>query len=249
MLTPSCEAYFNQPPLLNFAEHKEKANCSGKRDRTAFLGRGDLDERSLISDYRFLEEVKLADEVAKRSRPPAPKLELPSFLQSLIHHSHCRGVQLHILPPGMERRRINSTRYDARQRVLNWRVEWQFPAASCVTSNSRVSEHAMLRDILGAHLTPPPGASLKSQELQRYQLSGGIGALVVAMRKERTPANSPLYYKLDLDKTLGNTLRGKVVVEFPVFLILLPDEAGGYTFTENEDGEGARNVSDPPDNV
>ncbi len=39
------------------------------------------------ADYRFLEEVKLADDVAKRSRPPAPKQELPPFLQTLIYQA------------------------------------------------------------------------------------------------------------------------------------------------------------------
>ena len=95
-------------------------------------------------------QVKLADDVAKRSKPPAPKPELPQFLQTLQYQARrraqegdcwrswkqaavvavnklsqawgflnespvvvgsCRrGVQLHILSPGMEKRRTNSTR-------------------------------------------------------------------------------------------------------------------------------------------
>ena len=39
------------------------------------------------TDYRFLEEVKLADDVAKRSRPPAPRYELPPPLQTLIYQA------------------------------------------------------------------------------------------------------------------------------------------------------------------
>ncbi len=37
--------------------HKEATGCSGKRDRTAFVGRAAFDERTFLSDYRFLEEV------------------------------------------------------------------------------------------------------------------------------------------------------------------------------------------------
>ena len=51
------------------------------------MGRATFDERTLLSDYRFLEEVKLADDVAKRSKPPAPKYDMPQFLQTLMHQA------------------------------------------------------------------------------------------------------------------------------------------------------------------
>ena len=264
-------------------EHKHAEKCSGKRDRTAFLGRGQLDERSLLSgalgqllssqsypkvcpsqvslhpkcnahtasshalyyssaDYRFLEEIKLADDVAKRAKPPAPKADLPQFLQSLVHQARRRGVQLHILPPGMERRKVNSTRYDGRQQLLSWRVEWQFVGAGCATANGRVSEHTPLGEVLRAHLAPAPGASLKSPELQKYA-DRGADALTLALRKERTPADVPTYHRLDPGKPLGKALQGKVVVEFPVVLVLLPEEAEGYTFVEV--GVEQQNAAEP----
>lgn len=36
-------------------------------------------------------------------------------------------------PAGMQRRQINSTRYDPRARKLFWRLEWRFPAATPTT--------------------------------------------------------------------------------------------------------------------
>lgn len=183
------------------------------------------------ADYRFLEEVKLADDIAKRSKPPAPKAELPAFLNSLIYQARRRGISLHILPPGMDRRRSNTTRYDGRQQLLSWRVEWKFPKANCVTSNSRVSEHTPLGDVLRAHLTPAPGATLKSPELQQYA-DCALEELTIAMRKERTPANAHLYYRLNPGQSLSQALQGKMVVEFPVLLVLLPDEAAALQFVE-----------------
>ena len=84
------------------AAHKDASGCSGKRDRTAFVGRSDFDERTFFSDYRFLEEVKLADDVAKRSKPPAPKLELPQFLQTLQYQArrYGHGHLFQIFPSG-----------------------------------------------------------------------------------------------------------------------------------------------------
>ena len=75
------------PPHPPHAAHKEAAGCSGKRDRTAFVGRAAFDERTFMSDYRFLEEVQLAEDVAKRSKPPAPKLDPPQYLQTLVYQA------------------------------------------------------------------------------------------------------------------------------------------------------------------
>lgn len=117
------------------AAHKDASGCSGKRDRTAFVGRGEFDERTFMSDYRFLEDVQLAEDIAKRSKPPAPKLDMPQFLQTLVYQARRRGIQLHILPPGMEKRRTNSTRYDGRQQTLYWHIDWRFPAADVGASS------------------------------------------------------------------------------------------------------------------
>jgi hypothetical protein len=121
-------------PCPNPAAHKAASGCSGKRDRTAFVGRADFDERTFFSDYRFLEEVQLAEDVAKRSKPPPPKQELPGYLAVLVQQAGRRGVQLHILPPGMQKRRGNTTRYDARTQTLHWRLDWRFPAADGVAA-------------------------------------------------------------------------------------------------------------------
>ena len=48
-----------------------------------------------------------------------------------------RGVQLHILSPGMEKRRTNTTRYDGRMQLLHWHVEWSFPAAGVKVADNK----------------------------------------------------------------------------------------------------------------
>ena len=61
--------------------------------------------RHLSADYRWLEEVSRADDVAKRSRPPAPKRELPSALSGLVYQARMRGVQLALMNPGQPERK------------------------------------------------------------------------------------------------------------------------------------------------
>ena len=39
------------------------------------------------------------------------------------------------------------------------------------------------------------------------------------MKKARCPVNSPVYYAIDLQVTLDETLRGKLMLEFPTFTV------------------------------
>lgn len=213
--------------------HKAKTGCSGKRDRTAYVGRGQWDERHLLSDYKFLEEVKLADDIAKRSRPPAPKQELPPFLQNLVYQARRRGVQLHILAPGMEKRVHNSTRFDARQKLLRWHVAWKFVEAKLIVSDQRVHENTKLEDLLQHHLSLQPGEALKHHQLRNYvHAEGSPGGLAVLMKKERMPANAQEYYSIDIHQVLSKQLAGKIVVEYPTFLVLLPHELSQYKLVQ-----------------
>ena len=51
-------------------------------------------------DYRLLEDVKRADDVAKRCRPPGAKPQLPQHLANMVYQAQRRSVKLLIMPPG-----------------------------------------------------------------------------------------------------------------------------------------------------
>ena len=61
-------------------------------------------------DYRLLEEIERADEVARRCRPPFPKHQLPPHLSTLVYQANRRRIDLRLMNPGMHRRLSNSTR-------------------------------------------------------------------------------------------------------------------------------------------
>lgn len=211
------------PSYIHTTGHKEDMHCNGKRDRTSFIGRGDFDDTTFFSDYKFLEEVKLAGDVAKRAKPPTPKQELPRHLQTLVYQAKQRDIDLKILAPGMEKRKSNTTRYDYKKQTFNWKVEWEFVAAGCKAGSPRVNEAMLLIDALQETLTPAPGSSLKTEDLLKYARCD-VDQLVLLMKKEKTPANAPLYHRLDGKKTVRDMLKGKVIVEYPVVLVLLPEE-------------------------
>lgn len=216
-----------------FAAHKRQTGCTGKRDRTGYIKRVEFDDRTVLSDYKFLEEAKLVQEVAKRAKPPTPRFQLPPHLQSLVYQASRKGVTLQIMSPGMERRRVNSTRYDGRNKTLSWRVEWNFVKAGCKAVNARVADNKILWDLLQAHLNPPPGETLKYPELHDYT-KVGMDGMVIALRKENTSANEPRYYRIHPNSTVEDALKGKVVIEYPVFLVLLGDDIHSYQFENLE---------------
>lgn len=52
------------------------------------------------TDFGLLEEVSRAEDIARRSRPAAPKPQLPPALASLVFQASRRDTRLLIMPPG-----------------------------------------------------------------------------------------------------------------------------------------------------
>ncbi|KAL6761032.1 hypothetical protein V8C86DRAFT_993519 [Haematococcus lacustris] len=222
--------------------HKAASGCSGQRDRLGFVPLAQFNDRHLMSDYRLLEEVARVDDVARRRLPPGARALLPPALQSLVYQAGRRRVNLLLMPPGMHKRRSNSTRYDGAARKLSWRVEWVFKSAGVRLADESVAEDAVLQAVLQRHLDYAPGAASKHFALRKYT-DAGLPALKVFMRKEGTPANAPGYYAVDLSRPLGSQLAGKLVVEYPCLLVALPGEESefpsAFTHHPKPGGEGA----------
>ena len=115
--------------------------CSGKRDRTAFKDIREFTDTDVVSDYRFLEEALLEKDRAKRWRPQygmgtsaAARSDRPpaaaKVIALLTQQAQARGVELFCMPDGMARRVCNTTFYDRRRDLFQWRVEWLFHASS-----------------------------------------------------------------------------------------------------------------------
>ncbi|EFJ40802.1 hypothetical protein VOLCADRAFT_119886 [Volvox carteri f. nagariensis] len=200
--------------------HKAASGCSGQRDRTAFVSMQDFDDGALLSDFRLLEEIGRADDVARRCRPPAPKPQLPPPLASLVYQASWRSVKLLLMSPGMAKRRANTTRYDARNRTMWWRVEWRFPAVGIECVDERVDEHSVIGEVLSAHLRHPAPHYIP---LRAYA-KAGLAQLRVFMRKEKTPANQPAYFPIDTSKPLSSQISSRTIIEYPVFIVALPHE-------------------------
>ncbi|KAL3159890.1 hypothetical protein ABBQ38_010287 [Trebouxia sp. C0009 RCD-2024] len=138
-----------------------------------------------------------------------------------------RGIKYDLLPPGMQRQKLNSSRFDKRSRTIFWHVHWQFPAANESVHDQRVSEQMPLTQVLQQHTSLAPGNSLRRHALRAY-VEAGVQNLQILMKREHCPANKPEYHRIDGNRFLRQELSGKSVIEYPVLTVLLPGEDSKY---------------------
>lgn len=225
--------------------HKQEKACTGKRSRTEMVTLSDFTERQLLSDYKFLEEAARLHDVAQRSEAPRPARQLPLGLQNFVDEAQRRGIKYELLPPGMQRRKQNSSRFDRRSRTIFWHIHWHFPAAKESVHDLRVSEQTPLKQILQQHISLAPGNSVKRHALRLY-VEAGLENLQILMKKEHCPANKSEFHQLDIDKFLRQQLSGKAVVEFPVLIVLLPEEEKKYSIMQDAADVRDNDVEEAP---
>lgn len=100
--------------------------------------------------------------------------------------ARARGIKFDLLPPGMQRQKMNSSRFDKRSRTLFWHVQWHFPAADESVHNQKVSEQMPLIQVLQQHISLTPGNSLRRHALRAY-VEAGVQDLQILMKKEHCP--------------------------------------------------------------
>ena len=97
-----------------------------------------------------------------------------------------RCIKYDLLPPGMQRQKMNSSRFDKRSRTISWHVHWHFPAANESVHDQRVSEQMPLIQVLQQHISLTPGNSLRRHALRAY-VEAGVQNLQILMKKEHCP--------------------------------------------------------------
>ena len=241
--------------------------CSGKRKVAEFKDIRDFTDADLVSDYRFLEDALLEKDRAKRWRPrfrpgsdaAARADRAPAAIKTvdlLTQKAADRGVQLFCMPDGMARRVANTTFYDRKRDLMQWRVEWLFhgpPTARdddeekngrvgvekvapvARAEDAKVDETATIGSALRAHFAPGPGNAARLHELRRFrslrerrkaETPATIGIFLAA---EGRRADDPRFHRLALDATLRENLNGKRVLEFPTLHVaVLPEDENAF---------------------
>ncbi|XP_029474730.1 box C/D snoRNA protein 1-like [Rhinatrema bivittatum] len=139
---PRCMKYSCSLPCVK--KHKATIRCSGVRDKAAFVSISQFDEMTLLSDYRFLEDVGRSSDCAARDvllhRPTSCR-----FLNFMKNRARKHHIDLKILPVGFTKRRQNSTFFSKKFNPKATGSEED----ECCNNRSALSINAMLGQIKG----------------------------------------------------------------------------------------------------
>ncbi|KAJ8366639.1 hypothetical protein AAFF_G00348170 [Aldrovandia affinis] len=217
-------------------KHKSESGCSGVRDKTAFVPVSKFDEFNLLSDYRFLEDTSRLADSAQRD-PCILRPQTPKYAKVLRQQAFRLNLQLKLLPPGFSKRRENSTFYHKKQGLFFWHLKLLFPQSSAEYTERRVADNQTLQQILAPYIHPTESEPVRRQRLKVYT-HAPPHHVKVFMKAENRRSNAVRYHELDLQKTLRDNLRFKVVIEYPVIHIVLQNQCENYALLSQESRAG-----------
>uniref|UniRef100_A0A8B9FS69 Box C/D snoRNA protein 1 n=1 Tax=Amazona collaria TaxID=241587 RepID=A0A8B9FS69_9PSIT len=214
---PRCMKY--SCSLLCVKKHKLALSCNGVRDKTAFVSVNDFTDLNLLSDYRFLEDVGRAADAAARHltvhNPTAKKL-----LYGLRNKARKCDIDLRTLPVGFTKRRENSTTFNCTEKKFYWHLKLIFPHSHAEYTLKGVPDDKTLADILKPYIDPVESDPVVCQRLKIYTVSPQSDVQIL-MKIENRKQNSVRYYELDARRSLLDNLKGKVIIEYPTFFVVL----------------------------
>jgi len=206
--------------------HKERTQCTGKRNRAQFVPISQFDDNWLVSDYNLLEEALRITEAAKRSRTPLGGIRrFPSRPRKAFRNqARNRNTELLFLPDGMSKNETNRSYYNKRRKCIYWTVEWQFHSTDVIFIDHAVDEHVSLRSILEKHLTIGPGNPVSRHKLRHF-CKESTENLKLFIKIEYTKGTKNLYFELNITEPLRSQLACKTIIEYPVIHVVLPAQS------------------------
>lgn len=170
--------------------------------------------------------------VAKKPAPPKR-----GKIDYLVRQAELKGVNLLRMPPGMERRRSNTTKFNKKKGIITWKIELCFhqpansmpdgdkvadekPMPKFLKVESESCESSTLLEELGKHLDVHPGNSTTRSQLRTFA-AAPRNSLLLFMKRLPSSSAAPQYFKLDLDAALEESLKGKTIIEFPAIDVVM----------------------------
>ncbi|KAE8609356.1 hypothetical protein XENTR_v10011785 [Xenopus tropicalis] len=187
---PRCMKYSCSLPCVK--KHKTEVNCSGLRDKAAFVPMSKFNEINLLSDYRFLEDTSRLVDCGARDRL-FPRHTSNKYLNLLKNRARRHNIDLKILPIGFTKRRVNSTFFHKKEQRFYWHLKLIFPQSHAEYTEKRVPDNKILNTILEKYID-----SANSDPVIRQR-----------------------FYELDPSESLLKNLENKTVIEYPTLYVVL----------------------------
>jgi hypothetical protein len=132
-------------------------SCSGQRNRAAYVPPNAYTPGKLMDDYAFLEEIsrrsaewgqEVAPEVKREKERPGSKLPVTLDLNKreseLGRIARKAEVQLMRMPRGMEKRKLNRTRWDPKRVMMLFHVRTNHHLIGLLTELKRYGGQSSL---------------------------------------------------------------------------------------------------------
>jgi hypothetical protein len=201
-----------------------------------------------ITDYHFIEEVTRASESAERILDSTHKKrkvfkgesrggggggsaavrEMPPRVQKFYDEARKRGVNLHLMAPGMSRRIENTSYFDIKGDVIYWKVKWVFTSLEQHVTHvsDKVADNVSIVKSLDDILQPNATNSELRYILRKY--TKAMGKVAFFMRREKLPAHNVCYDRLDTNHPLQTNLKRLTVIEYPTIYVALEEDSGSF---------------------
>lgn len=162
----------------------------------------------------------------------------------MVREARLRGIDLKIMPAGFQRRKRNTTCFMYNEKTINWDIELKFVHSldshivkdldqilsdDLVVSHTemtflktRISENTTLLSLISEFIeTNNSEENLERDRKLFLYRNSGIEGISILFKDESREQKERLYFDLDFNKTIKENLRGKTVIEFPTFLVIL----------------------------
>ncbi|CAJ1437731.1 unnamed protein product [Effrenium voratum] len=213
--------------------HKVQSGCTGKRPRTEQVAPlNAFTDNVLLRDFGLLEEVDAAVDRAERDlriREEEMRLYQPRRHKQRIHLARAcasaeRQTRLILAPFAMTIARENTSRVvdggeQEKPAYIAWRVDWHFGHCGQVLTDKNLPEHEVVGRVLVEAFTGTEGLSWPRS--LRYVEHGA----------DKLAHPGGFNRRLDKLRTLRENLMDRVVREFPVLHVALPQEMDADVLT------------------
>ncbi|KAK4302657.1 hypothetical protein Pmani_025272 [Petrolisthes manimaculis] len=194
----------------------------------------DMDNLTLLSDYRFLEEIDHKLETNLRNplrrhtiQHRLEKPKLPFYLHRLKNEAWRRGTTLRYLPRHFSTSRNNSTRFLYKESLIRWQVQLIFHQADVTLTAHSVSEKLTVNKLLAHYLDPNSDLPDDIKEKLAHYHSASFGG-VSALMKTDVQGEGMVFQELFPHKSLQLNFANKTVIEHPILYVVLKHHVVAY---------------------
>lgn len=226
-------------------KHKVQGDCDGVIDNTTFIKRKEFKANELLvqRDYNFLMNLDRNINVAKTDiRTTNKRILTPNYRgqnkrrQGEVSDNAIirRGVNVKLLPKGMERSNNNKSSWDKKNNTFVWTIEFSYVNNETGIEESKYTGYRIAENVKVGDILPEKIKEVLNDD-----------DWFIFLKKIDTKATDLQFIQLNKENLLADELRDRTVIEFPTLIISKSEQVKGYT--EYESDVDSPNSSDSSD--